>query len=122
MSFNATGGLILFTAHALFTVVGLLILKTSVSELDKFSIEGFASIITLKFLLGLFLYVVAFLLSLVILHEFPLRVSVSIMMPLSLITANILGCVYLNEDISVQSIAGLVLILTGIFFIYMESN
>ena len=89
MSFNDIGGVILFISHSLFTVVGLLILKTSVSELEKFSIESFASIFTLKLLLGLSLYVIAFLLSLVILHKFPLGVAVSIMMPLSLITANI---------------------------------
>jgi multidrug transporter EmrE-like cation transporter len=122
MSFNATEGVILFTAHALLTVVGLLILKTSVGELDKFSIESLSSILTLKLLLGLSLYVAAFLLSLVILHKFPLSVSVSIMMPLSLITATVMGYVFLNEDISVQSIVGLVLILVGIFFIYMETN
>ena len=120
MSFNDIGGVVLFISHSLFTVVGLLILKTSVSELEKFSIESFASIFTLKLLLGLSLYVISFLLSLVILHKFPLGLSVSIMMPLSLITAPIMGYVFLNENISVQSIVGLALILAGIFSIYME--
>ena len=120
MSFDNIGGMMLFVSHSFFTVVGLLFLKTSISELENFSITGLTDIFTLKFLLGLSLYVTAFILSLVILHKFPLGVAVSIMMPLSLITATFMGYIILNEDISVQSVVGLALILSGIFTIYMK--
>jgi multidrug transporter EmrE-like cation transporter len=121
MSFDNIGGMMLFVSHSFFTVVGLLFLKTSIGELENFSIASLTDIFTLKFLLGLSLYVTAFILSLVILHKFPLGVAVSIMMPLTLITATFMGYIILNEDISVQSAVGLVLILAGIFTIYMKA-
>ena len=120
MSFTNLVGLILFVSHSFFTVAGLLFLKTSVGELERLSIAGLADILTLKFLLGLSFYVTAFILSLVILHKFPLGVSVSIMMPLSLVAATFIGYIFLNENISVQHIVGLFLILSGIFIISMK--
>jgi len=121
MSFDNLGGMVLFISHSFFTVIGLLILKTSIGELENFSLAGLTDIFTLKFLLGLTLYVTAFILSLVILHKFPLGTAVSIMMPLSLITATFMGYLILNEDVSVQSIVGLALILAGIFTIYLKA-
>ena len=122
MTFDNLGAAILFVSHSLCTVFGLLWLKVSLSQLEKFSIANLIDLFTLKLFFGLFLYIAAFLLSLVILHKFPLGVSVSIMMPLSLTTATFVGYVFLNENISAQSLVGLTLILVGIFTIYIERH
>ena len=120
MSLNILIGLILFASHSIFTAIGLLLLKVSFEGVEKYSISGLIDILTIKFFVGLVLYLVAFILSLVILHKFPLGMSVSIMMPLSLVTATLTGYIFLNENISTQTIVGLSFLLAGIFTIYIQ--
>ena len=122
MSFNHIEGATLFVLHSISTVFGLLLIKSSVSGLDKFSIEAVIGILTLKLLFGLSLYLIAFVLSLIILSKFPLGVSVSIMMPLSLVTATFMGYIFLNENISIQAMMGMIFIFIGIFFIYADTT
>ena len=122
MNLNSFSSLILFALHSVFTVLGLLLLKISVSELEKTSISSLLDLLTIKFFLGLVLYTLAFVLSLVILNKFPLGMSVSIMMPLSLVSATIVGFVFLNENVTFLSVFGLILILIGIFTIYIEKQ
>ena len=122
MSFNHIEGTTLFVLHSISTVFGLLLIKSSVSGLDKFSIEAVIGILTLKLLFGLSLYLIAFVLSLIILSKFPLGVSVSIMMPLSLVTATFMGYIFLNENLSIQAMMGMIFIFIGIFFIYSDTT
>jgi len=117
MNFNDIGGLLLFILHSFFTVVGLLLLKISVSEFSKFSFNSLIELFSFKLFLGLSFYITAFIISLIILNKYPLGVSVSIMMPLSLVTSILLGYFFLNENISIQILVGLGLILAGIFTI-----
>jgi len=120
MIFDDMEGVVLFASHSMTNVLGLLILKNSVSELENFSIESVVSILTLETLFGLFLYVTAFVISLIILNKFPLSVAVSIMLPLSLITSTFMGYIILDENISIKTIVGIFFIFVGIFFIYLE--
>ena len=118
MNFNDMGGLLLFILHSLFTVTGLFILKISVSEFSKFNSNSLIELLTFKLFLGLSFYITAFIISLIILNKYPLGVSVSIMMPLSLLISVLFGYMFLNENISIQIIVGLGLLLAGIFTIY----
>ena len=100
--FNFLGGLILFLLHSVLTVTGLLLLKKSLSEFTKTDLISIIDALSYKFLLGLFFYITAFIISLIILHKYPLGVSVSIMMPLSLVMSISLGFIFLNENIFIK--------------------
>lgn len=57
-----------------------------------------------------------------ILSKFPLGVSISIMLPLTIISANLMGYFFLNENVSFQAILGMTIIFIGLAFIYSDST
>lgn len=118
---NVLSGLTIFFLHSILTVTGLMLLKKSLSDFEEFNLISFINAISYKFFLGLLFYIMAFLISLIILHKYPLGVSVSIMMPLSLVMSIMLGYIFLDENISIQVLLGLSLILAGIFTIYYKN-
>ena len=124
MVISVLGGLTIFFLHSILTVTGLMLLKKSLSNFENFESFNLISLIdafSYKFFLGLLFYIMAFLISLIILHKYPLGVSVSIMMPLSLVMSIMLGYIFLDENISIQVLLGLSLILAGIFTIYYKN-
>lgn len=111
-------GFLLFIVHALLTVTGLLLLKTSVNLFVRFNFDNLTQLFNLKFALGLTFYLTAFFVSLIILNKYPLGVAASIMMSLSIVISVVFGYFFLNEKISIQIIVGLSLLLAGILTVY----
>ena len=54
--------------------------------------------------------------------DFQLGVSISIMLPLTIISANLMGYFFLNENVSFQAILGMTIIFIGLAFIYSDST
>ena len=115
-------GTLLFALHSITTVTGLLLLKSSVQGIENYSLASLIGVISIKFIIGLVLYLIAFFISLVILSKFPLGVSISIMLPLTIISANLMGYFFLNENVSFQAILGMTIIFIGLAFIYSDST
>lgn len=115
-------GTLLFASHSITTVTGLLLLKSSVQGIENYSFESLIGVISIKFVIGLASYLIAFFISLVILSKFPLGVSISIMLPLTIISANLMGYFFLNENVSFQAVLGMTIIFIGLAFIFSDSS
>ena len=122
LNFIDLSGLLIFLIHSLLTVIGLLLLKTSVNLFEKFNFDNLTQLLNFKFALGLTFYLSAFVVSLIILNRYSLGVSVSIMMSLSIVMSVLFGYIFLNEKISIQIIVGLSLLLAGILTVYYGKN
>ena len=97
--------LLLFFAYVLLSAYGLYLLKLSTSHLDP------------GFILGIILYGGGFIVWLYLLRTYPLSYIFPVAAGSLILATSVLGIVSLDESLSVTKIAGIILIIAGIYLL-----
>lgn len=113
---------ILYLATALFSSLGIALVKLSLSN-ASISLSSFQDLLNTTnfqpwiFVSGLSVYIMSLLLGLLLLWAYPISIAYPIVVGLSLVILNVLSIIMLNETMGLYKIIGTILVILGIYFI-----
>lgn len=117
---NNLFSVMIFTAHVLLSAAGMVILKAALTD-KKISFEGALQIIfEFKFIAGMSLYVMGFLLWIYILSKYKLNVALPVAQSLFFVVSVAGSFFVLQESLSLQHVIGIALCLAGILLIALK--
>ena len=109
--------ILLVAIYATLTVSGLICYKygTNIAFSTTIKNANFILNINIIAIIGLFLYLLSFLLYMIVLPKFNLTDIMPIISAITSIAIYVLSIMFLKEEITIQKILGIVIIIIGVF-------
>jgi len=116
-------GYVLFAIYICLTTLGMIFIKMGSAD-NSVKLQGslFSLTLNLKFLLGLFFYIISFLLFTVVLARFNLSVIYPMAGGIVMVLSVLAGALLLKETLTIQNIIGAAVIVIGVVIMNLKSK